>query len=101
MTTDIEKSMEGAEAVAGAQLGNSFRDVKISARQRWNRATLRAVVVASMLGIGLALSAFSNYLFFKELLVATAIIGMAMLVQAARHPAIIIARDNDDRAHLN
>lgn len=98
MTTDIKKSVEGVEAVAGA---HSFHDVKIPAKQRWNWTTFRAVVVVSMLGIGLALSAFTNYLFFKELLVATAIIGMAVLVKAARHPAIIIGRNDDDRAHLN
>ena len=101
MTTDNKKSVKGAEAVAGARLSTSFHEVKIPARQRWNRATLRTTVVVSMLGIGLALSVFNNYLFFKELLVATAITGMAMLLKTARHPAIIISKDDDDRAHLN
>lgn len=101
MTTDIKKSVEVKEPIAGSQFGTAFYEVKNPAKQRWNLAKFRAAIVVSMLGIGLILSALSNYLFFKELLVATAIIGMVVLLKTARHPAIIISGNDDDRAHLN
>lgn len=101
MTTYIKKSREKASGIAVTRPDAEFSDGKSTAKKQrqWDR--LRAIGVMAIPGLGLLVSVLSNYLFFKELLMATAIIGMVMLLKVIRHPAIIIAREDRNRAFLN
>lgn len=101
MTTYIKKPTEVASEVTGASHLDSYSGLRIPAKQGRHWATYRIIGVMAIPGLGLVLSVLSDYLFFKELLLATAIIGMAMLLKTARHPAILISKEDCGRAHLN
>ena len=62
---------------------------------------LRTIIVTLIFGLWVALSVKCDFLFFRELLLTGSIIGLAALLKAIRHPAIIITRENNDQAHLN
>ena len=91
MSTYIKRSAGWMGGAALSRLENFFNDRKISVKRQWNRELLRTIGVMSIPGFGLALSACSDYLFFRELLQTSFIIGITMLLKAARHSAINIS----------
>lgn len=101
MITYIKKPSGKASGIAVTRPDAEFSDGKSTAKKQRHWDRLRAIGVMAILALGLILSVLSDYLFFMELLVATAIIGMVMLLKVIRHPAIIISREDCGRAHLN
>ena len=91
--------MAGPGPVARERRGGSFPEARIPVKRRRNWAALRAASVLLILGLWLALSVRYDYLFFREWLVASSLIGMAVLLNAVRRPAIIISGEDGSRAH--
>lgn len=101
MTTYIKKSTEVQEAVATTQHSIPHSEVEFSVKKRRSRVALRITIAMSVLGLGLALSAICNFLLFKELLLASAFVGLAMWLKAARPPVVTVSKQSNGRAHLN
>ncbi len=101
MTTYIKKSKEELSEVAGTAFATSFFGTENPAKPSWCSTYLKSFVLASILLLGLVLSVISDYLFFREMLLSTGIIGMTMFLKAVQHPTIIVSRDDRNRAHLN
>ncbi len=101
MAVHIKKSIDrsGVAAIQKSNTLNSMPHPKTKLRREWD--TLREFGILTMLAVALSLSVKSDYLFFKEMLVACSIIGMIMALKTLRHPAIIISNGDNDRAHLN
>lgn len=99
MIADIKNSIEGPEIAAREWQGYASRKAAIPAKQPRIWAKPSVVSVLSILGIGLAFSVNSDFLFFRELLVASAIFGMGMLLKTVQRPTITIFRADSDRMH--
>lgn len=92
MTTNIKNAMAGQKRIASERPREIGPSNYPKPSRRSSGAKQGAIGVLAFFGPALGLSASCDYLFFKELLLACAIVGMTILLSSANHPSILIIK---------
>jgi hypothetical protein len=101
MTEQIKKPIAELGKVVVGKPASHHPLPKAATKPLRQPSTSNIVGIAAILATALYLSSHSNYLFFKELLIAFSIIGMALLFRAFGEPKTGAAQSHKFDPSLN
>jgi hypothetical protein len=101
MTSQVNEPIVEQRGVLVGKPANLPLFYKAATKPQQEQSKSKAIGIAAILAMALYLSAQSNLLFFKELSIACAIIGLALLTKILGRPATKFADPNGFDPRLN